>query len=131
MSQTTAELHLTQPTGPYKIAQVPPTPPSPTQIRLRLHAIALNLLDKKQLDTGLMITQYPIVLGLEGAGTITEIGSEVSGFAIGDEVIACPAGKAKGLDWGGAYAEYTNVPADFFVAKKPAGLSFEEAASLP
>ncbi|CAI6316298.1 unnamed protein product [Periconia digitata] len=132
--ETTAELHLTQQGGPFKLTQVPNTPSPPAnQARLRLHAIGLNLLDKKQLDYGLFIPQYPFVLGGEGAGIVEAVGPDVKDFQPGDEVIAILSGKMRGFDWGGAYAERSNVLADggFFAARKPRNVGMGEAASLP
>ena len=65
------------------------------------------------------------ILGMELSGTIIAIGKDVGNFSIGDEVIA---GTGLGL---GAYAEYKCVKSEGFICKKPAGMSFEEAATLP
>jgi NADPH2:quinone reductase len=60
--------------------------------------------------------------GLEIAGTIVEIGANVTRWKVGDKVCA--------LVIGGGYAEYCNVPADQCLPI-PQNLSFIEAASLP
>ncbi|ELU44143.1 quinone oxidoreductase [Rhizoctonia solani AG-1 IA] len=68
---------------------------------------------------------YPVppgvsdILGVEFSGTIEELGSEVSGFEVGQEVI--------GLAYGGAYAEYITLSAGN-VMPKPKNLSWVEAA---
>ncbi|PVH98862.1 putative alcohol dehydrogenase [Periconia macrospinosa] len=129
--ETTHELQLTQKGGPFKVVQVAKTEPGPDQIRVRLQAIALNLLDKKQRDMGIFIKEYPFVLGIEGAGVVETVGSEVKDFQPGDEVMAMPSGRMTGENWGGAYAERTNVQVDFYTARKPKNISVEEAASLP
>ncbi|KAJ9616822.1 hypothetical protein H2200_000541 [Cladophialophora chaetospira] len=128
---TTSQLHLMQKGGPFEFAQVPKPAPAPDQILVRQHATAINGLDLKQRDTGLFIPRWPHVLGIEGAGIVEAVGSDVRDFKPGDEVMACLAGRARGEDWGGSYQEHVNVPIDFFVAKKPKNISFEEAASLP
>jgi L-iditol 2-dehydrogenase len=75
-------------------------------------------------------TRVPVVLGHEVVGTVVEVGSGVTGFAVGDRVVAahhvpcgachycrrespsmCAAFKASNLDPGG-FAEYVRVPAD-------------------
>src|SRR3954467_4786968 len=61
------------------------------------------------------------VLGHDVAGTVVRVGSDVSQFQIGDEVF----GIAKG-----SFAEYAAARADKLV-KKPAGLTFEQAAVVP
>src|SRR5215467_13600569 len=75
----------------------------------------------------------PVVIGLDMAGEIAEIGPGVSGWKIGDRVLVNPVNKKKGLMGemlDGGMAEYCLVSADQLVAM-PAGVSFEEAASLP
>lgn len=62
------------------------------------------------------------ILGLEVAGTITEVGSEVQQWSVGDQVCA--------LCNGGGYAELVNVPADQCLPV-PKGLDMVQAASLP
>ncbi len=61
--------------------------------------------------------------GMEFAGEVAAVGSAVTEFALGDEVF--------GVKGAGAHAEYTCVRESGPIAHKPAGLSFEEAASLP
>ena len=60
--------------------------------------------------------------GLEIAGTVDEIGDNVTHWKVGDKVCA--------LVMGGGYAEYCNVPAGQCLPI-PENLSFIEAASLP
>ncbi len=60
--------------------------------------------------------------GLEIAGIIEEVGSEVTRWKVGDKVCALVAG--------GGYAEYCNVP-EGQCLPIPGNLTFEEAAALP
>ena len=60
--------------------------------------------------------------GRDFAGTVEAVGKDVTDLQPGDEVF----GGKKG---GGSFAEYVGVPTD--VARKPAGLTFEEAAAVP
>ncbi len=62
------------------------------------------------------------ILGLEMAGTIAELGADVSGLQVGDRVCA--------LLTGGSYAEQVNVPAQM-VMPIPEGWSFEQGAAIP
>ncbi|KZT28802.1 quinone oxidoreductase [Neolentinus lepideus HHB14362 ss-1] len=101
------------------------TKPSPGsgQVLVKIKAFGLNRMDIIQRNGA-----YPVppgaseILGVEFSGTISEIGPNVSGWQIGDEVL--------GLAGGGAYAEYIVVH-DRLVIKKPAHLSWVEAASIP
>jgi NADPH:quinone reductase-like Zn-dependent oxidoreductase len=67
------------------------------------------------------------VIGWDAAGVVDEVGPGVVEFAPGDEVMAyC----RKHFVGEGTYAEYVTVPTTF-AARKPAQLSFEQAAGLP
>src|ERR1700744_685762 len=75
----------------------------------------------------------PVVIGLDMAGEIAEVGTGVTGWKVGDRVLVNPVNKKKGLMGemlDGGMAEYCLVAADQLVAM-PAGVSFEDAASLP
>jgi NADPH2:quinone reductase len=62
------------------------------------------------------------ILGLECSGVITELGEDVTGWSVGDEVCALLAG--------GGYAEKVAVPATQLLPV-PAGVDLRVAASLP
>jgi NADPH:quinone reductase-like Zn-dependent oxidoreductase len=75
----------------------------------------------------------PVVIGLDMAGEITEIGDNVESWTVGARVLVNPLNKTKGmmgemLD--GGMAQYCLVNADQLIAM-PEGVTFEEAASLP
>lgn len=75
----------------------------------------------------------PVVIGLDMAGTITELGEGVSGWSVSDRVLVNPLNKRKGLMGemlDGGMAEYCRVAADQLI-RMPAGVSFEQAAALP
>ena len=93
------------------------------EIRIRVHASAVNRADLMQ-QAGL----YPPppgashILGLECAGEVTEIGSDVTQWNIGDKVCALLAG--------GGYAQSVVCKANHALPV-PSGFSYEEAAALP
>ena len=75
----------------------------------------------------------PVIIGLDMAGEITEVGGGVSGWKVGDRVLVNPLNKKKGLMGemlDGGMAEYCLVEADQLIAM-PDGVTFEQAASLP
>ena len=75
----------------------------------------------------------PVVIGLDMAGEIVEVGSGVDGWKNGDRVLVNPLNKAKGLMGemlDGGMAEYCLVAADQLI-RMPAGVSFAQAAALP
>ena len=75
----------------------------------------------------------PVIVGLDMAGEIAEVGAGVAPWKPGDRVLVNPLNKKKGLMGemlDGGMAEYCLVAADQLVAM-PDGVSFAEAASLP
>src|ERR1700751_3083432 len=75
----------------------------------------------------------PVIIGLDMAGEVAEVGPGVTGWKVGDRVLVNPVNRKKGLMGemlDGGMAEYCLVAADQLVAMPP-GVSFEEAAALP
>jgi NADPH:quinone reductase-like Zn-dependent oxidoreductase len=95
--------------------------PEPTdgEVLIRVHAVSVNPVDWKQ-RRGLARSEVPAVLGRDVSGTVES--SRAEGFAQGDEVF--------GMATSGGYAEYTTASAAA-IAKKPDGVSHEQAAALP
>jgi NADPH:quinone reductase-like Zn-dependent oxidoreductase len=106
--------------------------PRPTigenEVLVQVAAASINPLDKMIRNGELkQLLKYkkPFVLGHDMAGTITEIGSKVSNFKIGDEIYARPRDLHIGT-----FAEYIAInTAD--IALKPRNLTFIEAAAVP
>src|SRR4029077_13909079 len=103
--------------------------PDDDQLLVKVRAAALNPLGwhfvrgtpyVMRLQTGLRKPKV-IQLGVDFAGTVEAVGKNVTQFKAGDEVFG---GKT------GAFAEYVCPRAAGSVALKPAGLTFEQAASL-
>jgi NADPH:quinone reductase-like Zn-dependent oxidoreductase len=117
--------------GPEKlrVVEVPDPVAGPGQVRIRVHAAAVN-----PTDTGLRAGARgtgdqppPYVPGMDAAGVLEEIGEGVTtDLRVGDHVMAIvlPSGSH------GAYSEQIVVPAES-VARVPAGASDVEAATLP
>ena len=75
----------------------------------------------------------PVVIGLDMAGEITELGPGVTGWKTGDRVLVNPLNKKKGLMGemlDGGMEEFCLVTADQLISI-PDGVGYEEAASLP
>jgi 2-desacetyl-2-hydroxyethyl bacteriochlorophyllide A dehydrogenase len=75
----------------------------------------------------------PMIIGLDIAGEILEVGNGVTGWKPGDRVLVNPLNKQKGLMgemMHGGLAEKCLVAADQLI-RMPDGVSFEQAAALP
>jgi len=94
--------------------------PGPGEIRLRQEAAGVNFIDVYH-RTGLYPQPLPFIPGVEGAGVVEAIGSDVTSMQVGDRV-------AYGGPVGG-YAEVRLIPADR-VVKLPDGISAEAAAAM-
>jgi NADPH:quinone reductase-like Zn-dependent oxidoreductase len=64
------------------------------------------------------------VLGMDVAGVVEAVGTDVTSFAPGDEVIAMLGGAF------GGHAEYACIRQDGLIARKPRSMSFEDAVTL-
>lgn len=104
--------------------EVPMPAPGPRDLLVRVEAIALNPVDYKirqNVDPG----GETKILGWDAAGTVVAVGTDVELFSVGDEVYYAGA-----LDRPGANSRHHAVD-ERIVARKPATLSFAEAAALP
>ena len=105
-----------------KVGEIDKPQPKPNEVLVKVVATSINRPDLVQ-----RMGNYPAppgdseILGLEVAGTITEVGSEVTAWKVGDRVMA--------LVGGGGYAEYA-VAYDNHVMPIPDSMSFEEAACV-
>jgi putative NAD(P)H quinone oxidoreductase, PIG3 family len=105
------------------IGEVPTPSPGPNEVRVKVHATALN-----RADTFQRRGHYPppegasSILGLEMAGVVEEAGEGVIDWQEGDRVFSLLAG--------GGYAEQVVVHKDLLMAIPP-GLSMRDAAAIP
>lgn len=124
-----AVLHAYGPPENLLIEEVAPPPLARADhVRVAIHASSINPVDYKiraGKQRGVIRYRLPRSIGLDLSGVITEVGSAVKAFAVGDEVVGSPHHRHPG-----AYAEETVVPAAE-LARKPARLTHVEAASLP
>ena len=111
-----------------RAAQVPEPTVGDRDVLVRVSAAGINPLDKMVRDgefKQLLKYRLPFVLGHDLAGVVTQVGSAVQEFEVGDEVYARP----RDLRIGG-FAEFVAIDVDD-VAPKPASLSLDEAAAVP
>lgn len=98
----------------------------PDQVIISVKAAGINPVDTK-IRSGKHISskdlKLPAVLGKDFSGTIEQAAVNVDDFQVGEDVFGCSFG-------GGTYAEYLVSESSYFV-RKPANVSFEEAAAVP
>jgi NADPH:quinone reductase-like Zn-dependent oxidoreductase len=107
-----------------KLEEVPRLSISEDQILVRIHDAGVNPIDWKIREGYLKQVSpasFPLTIGQDFAGEVTERGKAVKRFGIGDRVF----GFAEG-----AYAEYAAAP-ESTVAAMPPSMDFATAAALP
>jgi NADPH:quinone reductase-like Zn-dependent oxidoreductase len=113
-----------------ELRRLPVPTPAPDQVLIRVEAASLNMYDwhmtsgmprMARVVAGLRRPSSPIP-GADAAGIIEAVGSDVTRFQVGDEVM--------GEIGSGAFAEYA-LAAERHLVHKPAEASFEQAASVP
>lgn len=100
----------------------------PDDILIRVRAAAVNPVDWKIREgylQGFLNHRLPLILGWDVSGEVVEVGSEATGFKVGDQVYARPD-----IERDGSYAEFIAVRASE-AARKPAALDHVGAAAVP
>jgi len=115
--------------GPLELSEVPCPKPLAGQVLVRIAASGLNPLDTKIRSGSAEHAKHlvPLVLGIDLAGVVEEIGPGVEAFKVSDEVYGMTGGVG-GIQ--GSLAQYAAVDADL-LALKPSNLTMREAAALP
>ncbi|KAJ5472612.1 hypothetical protein N7530_006613 [Penicillium desertorum] len=107
-----------KPSG-YQVSDLPkPELSDPKDVIIKVHAASINPIDVKKADGMLKLAlkdTFPYKIGYDCAGIVTEIGSDVNKFQVGDEV----------------YNRLPEISREKYIALKPPSLSFEDAASIP
>lgn len=122
---TTTEGIIVSATGGPQVLVWGPLPvadPGPDEALIEHRAVGLNFIDVYQ-RSGLYPMQLPFTPGVEGAGIIIRVGSNVRGFGAGDRVAYATTQPV------GSYCRRRVIPANRLV-KLPDALSFETAAAL-
>jgi NADPH2:quinone reductase len=102
----------------------------PDTLVVRVKAASVNPVDWKIREgrlQGLVDVQFPVIPGWDVAGVVEQAGLDTPEFQVGDEVYGYVR---KDTVQGGTFAELVAAPVRT-LARKPASLSFEEAAAVP
>lgn len=107
----------------FELRELPPDPLTPDGVRIAVQAAGVNFADiMMRMGMYPEAPPKPFTPGYEVAGTVLEVGAQVSHFKVGDRVVA-------GCKFGGYTTEIV-LPA-FQMRRIPAGMSEIEAASIP
>ncbi|KAI1759986.1 GroES-like protein [Hypoxylon sp. FL1150] len=118
----------------YEVADVPvPTITGPKDVLIKMHAVGITTGDT-QLTKGLGRfvldeVSFPLKVGVEGAGVVAAVGSDVAQFRPGDEVYAFAFSRPMQVTKAGFCGEYA-VAQERLTLHKPAGVPFEQASSM-
>ena len=124
--------------SPLRLSDIPRPTPKPHEVLIQVKAAGLchsDCIVMEDEDYG-MLMQRPITLGHEVAGVIIEIGANVQGYNIGDQIASAqmsqPAtienwSNAIGLAYDGGYAEFAIVRATN-ITRIPERVTFAQAA---
>ena len=107
-------IQLTRHGGPEVLdyTDVPSPTPGPRQVLVKIEAIGVNFIDT-YFRTGAYPHPLPFIPGCEVCGLVTEVGSDASGFRVGDRVATAHTD--------GTYAEYCVAKVDL-TAHVPPGI---------
>lgn len=114
--------------GGLRAADMPEPPLRDRDVMVAVHAAGVNLLDPKIHDGDFKLVlkySFPLILGNDVAGVVTQVGPRVTNFEPGDEVYARPD-----KDRIGTFAEAIAIDEDD-LARKPNSLTMDEAAAVP
>ncbi|KAF9527423.1 GroES-like protein [Crepidotus variabilis] len=128
-TQTQAALVIPEHLSPLKIIQIPIYTPDRGELLVKIHAAALNPADWKiQTEEYLeCMDKFPVVIGLDRAGEVVQVGEGVQGFKKGDRIVT-PSAFVRSRYQG--FQQYAIADAAF-TAKIPSNITYSQAATLP
>ncbi|MFF4320675.1 NADP-dependent oxidoreductase [Streptomyces sp. NPDC001568] len=113
-----------------ELVDAPEPKVGPSEVLIRVKAAGVNPVDWK-LAAGflghVLEVRHPVIPGWDVAGVVEAVGPDTDDYAVGDEVFGYVRKEWVQL---GTYAEFVAAPVRT-LARKPRGLTFEQAAGLP
>jgi NADPH:quinone reductase-like Zn-dependent oxidoreductase len=114
-----------------ELMDLPKPAPGPGEILVRMRAAGVNPFDWKISDGTAMASDahvFPLILGVDGAGTVEAVGEGVTRFSINDGVYGQFLHSPVGI---GTYAEYSVAPETLGISLSPRGMYDDQAAAVP
>lgn len=116
-------------TRPFEIKDVAMPLPNDYEVVIRNYAVSINPIDWVVQTLGIIVQEYPFILGFDLAGEVSQVGSKVTKFTIGDRVTAMVNTVLQDGSTdtaGGAFQLFVKAD-ESSVAKIPDFVSYEEA----
>jgi NADPH:quinone reductase-like Zn-dependent oxidoreductase len=120
-------------TQPALRTDLPAPVPGPKEVLVRVRASSVNPVDNA-IAAGMLKDmvehEFPITLGRDYAGVVEEVGADVTGFSVGDDVVGfIPAMNPTVRD--GSWAELIVVPETTSIARAPGGVELAAVGAAP
>lgn len=110
-----------------QVTEQPVPEPGPDEVLVRMSAAGLNPFDWKVIDGMIRDAAFPLIVGVDGAGTVERVGADVTALRPGDAVFGQFSAVSKGR---GSYAEMAVARARA-LAVAPRTIALSEAAAVP
>ena len=113
------------------LMHLPEPTPGEGEVLVHLGAAGVNPVDWKIADGGFlgqMPHVFPLILGIDGAGTVEAVGPGVKRLAVKDHVFGQFFHPPVGI---GTFAEHVAAPETLGISLRPRGMSVDQAAAVP
>ena len=115
---------------PLAIREAPTPNPSPSEILVNVKAVAINPVDAVRASQGLMIKEFPWIIGSDGSGIVVSVGGDVKDFAVGDRVTFLSDEWVTNKSANASFQQFCTISTRQ-VAKIPDTVNFADACVLP
>ncbi|KAJ7181030.1 chaperonin 10-like protein [Mycena filopes] len=117
--------------GHFDAIQVETETPGEGQILLQVAYASMIAFDTYITDIGMVVADYPVILGFNGAGTVAQVGAGVTSLAVGDRVTGFAIyGQGRKDGPKGTMQEFVLLPA-YQCTKVPSNIALDAAATIP
>ncbi|KAJ3293563.1 hypothetical protein HDU79_000189 [Rhizoclosmatium sp. JEL0117] len=112
--------------GPQELISSEIPTPNPGEVVVLVDSAGLNPVDHLIARFGILVTEFPTVMGSDGAGIITAVSPEVTALKVGDRVFfQAFIGRARTS----SFQQYAALPTAL-VSRLPNNISFEQGATI-